>query len=115
VDEQVADATRRTRLANERTYLAWLRSGLTAMAVAIAVGRIIPGLAHVSRWPYEVVGGGVAVFAVLLTAYGAQRYVRVERALKAGRFAPFETKDATVVAVLGVVLSIAMLVLIFIH
>ncbi|MET0972771.1 MAG: DUF202 domain-containing protein, partial [Thermoleophilaceae bacterium] len=29
------DVTRRTRLANERTYLAWLRTGLTAFAVSL--------------------------------------------------------------------------------
>jgi uncharacterized membrane protein YidH (DUF202 family) len=32
----VEDATRRTRLANERTYLAWWRTGLTALAYARA-------------------------------------------------------------------------------
>jgi uncharacterized membrane protein YidH (DUF202 family) len=28
--DQVSDATRRTRLANERTYLAWWRTGLAS-------------------------------------------------------------------------------------
>ncbi len=36
------DATRRTRLANERTYLAWWRSGLTALAVGLAAGKLVP-------------------------------------------------------------------------
>ena len=31
----LADATRRTRLANERTFLAWLRGGLTSIAVGV--------------------------------------------------------------------------------
>jgi putative membrane protein len=35
-----ADATRRTHLANERTRLALWRTGLTAIAVALAVGRV---------------------------------------------------------------------------
>jgi uncharacterized membrane protein YidH (DUF202 family) len=38
-DPEVQDATRRTRLANERTYLAWLRSGLTALAASFGAGR----------------------------------------------------------------------------
>ena len=42
------DALRRTRLANERTYLAWWRSALTALAVAVGTGRIAPGLAVVT-------------------------------------------------------------------
>ena len=33
---------RRTSLANERTQLAWWRTGLTALAVALAVGRLVP-------------------------------------------------------------------------
>ncbi len=39
---EVVDATRRTLLASERTELAWWRTGLTALAVALAVGRVIP-------------------------------------------------------------------------
>ena len=35
--DQVADASRRTYLAGERTYLAWWRSGLTALAVGALV------------------------------------------------------------------------------
>ncbi len=41
---ELADATRRTRLANERTELAWWRTGLTALAVALAIGRVVPEL-----------------------------------------------------------------------
>ena len=40
----MADSTRRTRLANERTYLAWWRTGLTTLAVAIGAGKIVPEL-----------------------------------------------------------------------
>jgi putative membrane protein len=39
------DASRRTRLANERTQLAWWRTGLTALAVGLAIGRVLPELA----------------------------------------------------------------------
>jgi putative membrane protein len=43
---QVRDATRRTRLANERTYLAWWRTGLTALAVSFGAGRLLPELSN---------------------------------------------------------------------
>src|SRR5437870_13076633 len=33
--DEALDATRRTRLANERTYLAWWRTGLTSLAVSL--------------------------------------------------------------------------------
>src|SRR4249920_3427477 len=42
---EAVDATRRTHLANERTQLAWWRTGLTALAVALGVGRVVPELA----------------------------------------------------------------------
>jgi len=48
-EPEVVDATRRTRLANERTYLAWLRSALTALAVAVGAGKIVPGVAEGKR------------------------------------------------------------------
>jgi uncharacterized membrane protein YidH (DUF202 family) len=38
------DASRRTLLAEERTFLAWFRSGLAAIAVSLAVGRLLPAL-----------------------------------------------------------------------
>lgn len=81
------DATRRTYLASERTELAWWRTGLTALAVALAVGRVIPGLDHGStHWPYELVGIAFAVYGVAVIAYGSVRRATVERALAAGRF-----------------------------
>jgi putative membrane protein len=83
----VADATRRTRLANERTELAWWRTGLTALAVALAVGRVVPELNRSAvRWPYVVVGVGFALWGVLAVAQGRRRSAVVERALAAGRF-----------------------------
>ena len=60
VDEP-EDATRRTRLANERTYLAWWRTGLTSLAVGIGAGKIAPELAGGRRWPYVVVGAAYSV------------------------------------------------------
>ena len=50
---EVADATRRTLLASERSELAWWRTGLTALAVALGVGRVVPELNRSAvRWPY---------------------------------------------------------------
>jgi putative membrane protein len=57
------DATRRTRLATERTELAWWRTGLTALAVALGVGRVVPELGHGgARWPYVVADVGFAIW-----------------------------------------------------
>jgi len=85
--EEAIDATRRTRLASERTELAWWRTGLTALAVALAVGRVVPGLYRSSqRWPYVVIGICFAVYGVALIAYGSFRRRAVEDALAGGHF-----------------------------
>jgi putative membrane protein len=114
-DLDTVDATRRTRLANERTFLAWLRTALTALAVGVAAGKIIPGVAHVTRWPFEILGVGFAVLAVVLVVYGAQRFFRVERALTTGDFDPFPTKNAIALAGIVGVLGIATIGLTFLR
>ena len=38
------DYSRRTLLANERAFLAWWRTGLTTLTVALAVARVVPRL-----------------------------------------------------------------------
>src|SRR5262249_17032506 len=111
----VEDATRRTRLANERTYLAWLRTGLTALAVAAGVGKIVPSVAHIHRWPFEVLGVAFAIVGVASAGYGAIRFTRVEQALAAGGYAPLEPGRAIVFAGAAVVLGLVTLGLIFVH
>jgi len=110
--DDVPDATRRTRLANERTYLAWWRSGLTSFAVGIGVGKVAPELGTGPRWPWTVVGSGFAVLGIAFFAYGFERRRAVERALDRGTFA---REAGTVVAVLagaGLLLGVATLLLI---
>jgi putative membrane protein len=116
VETEPVDASRRTRLANERTYLAWMRSSLTALAVAVGAGKIVPDLAHVTRWPFELLGAGFAAFGVALIGYGVgRRFLRVERALQEGLFAPFQVGEAIVLAVIAAVLGVATLALMFVR
>lgn len=57
------------------------------MAVALAVGRVVPGLSDIShRWPYVAAGICFAVYGVAVIAYGSHRRAAVERALAQGRF-----------------------------
>ena len=67
-------AQRRTQLANERTQLAWLRTGFTAFAVALGVGNVVPALTDARRWPFVVVGSGFAVLGIALILFGQRRY-----------------------------------------
>ena len=84
---QLVDASRRTYLAGERTQLAWWRTGLTALAVALGVGRVVPELDRsATRWPYVVAGVGFALWGILALAYGTTNRTAMERALREGRF-----------------------------
>ena len=114
-DDVGVDATRRTRLANERTYLAWLRTGLTALAVAAGVGKVVPGVAHVHRWPFEVLGVCFAIVGVATAAYGAVRFSRVEKALASGGYVPLEPRRVVLFAGATVALGLVTLGLIFVH
>jgi putative membrane protein len=114
-DPEVQDATRRTRLASERTYLAWLRSGLTALAVSFGAGRIVPELAGGASWPYALVGAGFGVLglAFILCAFVRQR--RVEEALLSGRYAAFDERAALAFTVVGVALGVGTILIVILQ
>jgi putative membrane protein len=107
------DATRRTRLANERTFLAWWRSGLTAFAVAIGAGKLVPAVADdVDAWPYELLGAGFALLGVAFVGYGWVRQRAVDRALAAGSSAPPSGLAVALFTVGGVVLGLGVLLVV---
>jgi putative membrane protein len=105
--DEARDATRRTRLANERTYLAWWRTGLTAFAVAFGAGKLLPELTKGAKWPYEVLGVafGLVGVAFVLQAYVRQR--RIEEALDRGDYVPLDRRESLAFAVVGAVLGLA--------
>jgi len=85
-DRDFGDPTRRTYFAEERTLLAWWRSGLGALAVSLGVGRIAPSITHASRGPYVALGLGYAIAGIVFVFYGSWRQRAQERALALGRF-----------------------------
>ncbi len=112
--EEAIDATRRTLLASERTELAWWRTGLTALAVALAVGRVVPELSGSSaRWPYLAVGVCFAIYGVAVLAYGSWRRQVVERELARGRFPAAPRYAHGALAGGGVLLGLLTVALIF--
>jgi putative membrane protein len=108
---QTADALRRTRLASERTYLAWWRTGLTAIAVGIATGGIAPKLVGELRWAYVGVGTGFAALGVVLLGYGLRRQAAVEQAIDEGSFAPPDARMLTLLTVAAAALGVLTIVL----
>jgi putative membrane protein len=111
-EAEVKDAARRTRLANERTYLAWWRTGLTSLAVAIGIGKIVPGVSSVTKWPYEVVGAAYGLLGVAFMLVAHVRVRSVERAVDAGSFARLDERLGTAMLLVGAVLGLATVALV---
>jgi putative membrane protein len=109
------DATRRTRLANERTYLAWWRTGLTALAVSFGAGRLLPELSNGPNWPFEVVGIAFAVVGIVFMTYGYVRHKEVEAALDRGDYESLPDRAAFALAAVGGLLGVATLLLVVLH
>ena len=110
--DDTRDAARRTRLANERTYLAWWRTGLTSLAVSLATGRVVPTLSHGTAWPYEIVGAGFALLGVACIGIAFQREREIERALEQGEFATMSSRTTMLLTAFGVTLGLLTLGLI---
>jgi putative membrane protein len=108
-DPEVADVTRRTRLAAERTWLAWWRTGIAAAAAALAVGGLVPQLVDGAQWPYVALGVGYALAAIAIFGLGALRTRAVERALTEGTYVPLAPAWIFVLSAAGVVLAVGTL------
>ena len=104
-----ADVTRRTRLAAERTWLAWWRSGIAAATAAVGVGGVVPSLVDGARTPYVVLGAGYAVLAAVIFIAAALRQRQVERALDDERYARLGERVVLALTVVAAVLALGTL------
>jgi putative membrane protein len=110
------EASRRTYLAGERTELAWWRTGLTALAVSLGVGRVIPELGGGGpNWPYAVMGAGYAVLGIGFILYGSLRSRAVRRSFERGEFAYPDARVFAALTTLAVVLGLATFVLVIVE
>jgi inner membrane protein YidH len=106
------DVTRRTRLAAERTWLAWWRSGIAAATAAVAVGGVVPELVEGGRTAYVVLGGGYAALAVGMLVAGALRRRQVDRALERGEYERVSEQAVLLLTVAAVALALGTLAVI---
>jgi putative membrane protein len=112
--DEHGDATRRTRLANERTYLAWWRTGLAAFAVSLGAGRLVPAIAGGPQVLYSLVGVLFAVLGLMLILYGRQRGREVDEAISEERYRRADERLLTIAAGLAAIGGLLLIVLILI-
>lgn len=72
----------RFTLANERTFLAWIRTSLALLAGAVAVVQLVPEFSL--PWMRYVLGGLLALLAILAAGNGLRRWLKVEYAIRRG-------------------------------
>lgn len=100
----------RDHLANERTYLAWLRTAVNIMVLGLAIA----GFSKKTTL-FSVIAGGVliAVGAVGLI-YGTSRYRRVNRELESGCYVTGSRGHgptlASLVLIIAVLVALALLI-----
>ena len=102
----------RSHLAAERTLLAWWRSGMAALAVALGVGRVVPALVEGSKGAFIALGVGFAILALAFTLYGTSRQRQVDHAIAGGDFRPLDGKIVFVLTAMMAVLAVATIVLV---
>ena len=101
IDTQAAqneDANRaRDHLANERTFLAWLRTGIALVVFGFAIGRFAIAIRQfmelqghfVNTAGFSAWFGAIAIIAGVVVSFtGLHRYRRTRAQLEAGNFEP---------------------------
>ena len=98
----------RFTLANERTFLAWVRTALALIAAGVAVIRFVPGLAVVRH----ALGFLLIGLGGLLAALSYPHWQRNERAMRLGRELPrsFVPRLVAVALVLASMVALALVV-----
>ena len=110
-------------LANERTFLAYLRTALSFIAFGFVIARFalftreIAGISHSAiAAPSFSTGFGivVAIFGAAIAAFGGYRYVAADRAIYAERTAHLPTTPAIVVAAIVMCIGIAVTIVLIV-
>ena len=96
----------RDHLANERTYLAWLR---TALAV-VALGAVLAKLPGARTSSVTAAGALALTFGSLALAYGTRRYYLVRRDLERNEFTP-AGRGPLIVSVIACLCGVAVFLL----
>lgn len=97
-----ADSTARDHLANERTFLAWVRTALGLVGLGVVIERLVEGVDRLGI----VAGIAFISFGGISLIYAVVRYVSVAKNLERGLF-PVALRGPIFVAVGALFVTIA--------
>jgi inner membrane protein YidH len=99
----------RFTLANERTFLAWIRTSLALLAAAVALGHLVPGFGPEAL--RRTASVALAALATLTAATSVVRWRRVQLAVDRGEPLP---RSIITWILAGLLLAIGVLVLVLV-
>jgi putative membrane protein len=105
------DPDYRFSLANERTFLAWIRTSLAVLAAAVAVVQLVS--THHLHEARRALGILLALLGVAMSASAYSRWSANERAMREGRPLPRSPLLVVVSAVLAIVAVLVLAVAVF--
>lgn len=101
-----SDPDYRFSLANERTYLAAIRTSLALFAGGVAVVQLLPALGP--RPARLALGVGLIVLGLLLSVTSYGRWARTERAMRLGETLPSSTVPRVLTVGLSIIIVFAL-------
>jgi putative membrane protein len=104
------DPDYRFTLANERTFLAWIRTSLALIAGGLAVFQFIPEFALVGG--RETLGASLIVLGTVLAIGSVMRWASAEEAMRQDR--PIPVTRLPIVLAAGVMIATAMVAILLV-
>ena len=96
----------RFSLANERTYLAWIRTALGFLAAGVGLDQLAPDFA--TPLIRELLALLLCLFAGVLAVYGYLRWLRIEKAMLLKEVLPY-TRGLLVISTILLVVAVVVM------
>jgi putative membrane protein len=99
MDEVGTQPDYRFSMANERTFLAWIRTALALIGGGLAVAAFVPPL----HWPHlrEIISVGLLLLGAWVALRAVDHWARSERAMRLGHPLPRSRFPAVLALVIG--------------